>query len=536
MKKYMTKILILIFIVAYTASHAQIEIDTEKKIGISNPPTTSHKIHLKNDDQPTSFYIDSDYSGTNNSFGIDLHLNSASSNNIYGYKASINQTGSAKIFGGHYDITPSGTGKTTGLYNYIRNSGDAIKQGVYNDIRQAAGSNQTIFGIYNIMRSNGTGFTYGTFNSILGAGTGIKYGNYNRVIQDPSSNKAIYGTYNMIYNNGIGNTYGSYNRININGDNSKYGMYSLITQLASSTKGTYGFFTDIRPGVGLGIGANILIRNGGDSERRGINIDLTQLSSSTKKSFGIYSVVKHNGTANFAYGNYNKVILQGSTNSITIGNNILIEPHSTYSNSIYGSKIDIEQDGTTGARYGNYIDVDGGDTRYGIYVDAHDDPNTPIPNVWAGYFKGNICIEDGAIVHASDLRKKENISSIENTLRKLMTLDPKNYNYKSKGGSKKSMGFIAQELEEIFPELVSNVKAPANLVKKTVKSTIDDPESDSPITQELSTFTEKQSEDFKAIDYQGLIPVLVKAIQEQQEQINTLQAELKSLKSNSQNK
>ena len=56
------------------------------------------------------------------------------------------------------------------------------------------------------------------------------------------------------------------------------------------------------------------------------------------------------------------------------------------------------------------------------------------------------------------------------------------------------MGFIAQEVEKVFPELV---------------------------------FTDKQG--YKAVDYPKIMPVLVEAIKDQQVQINELKQKLENL-------
>jgi len=102
---------------------------------------------------------------------------------------------------------------------------------------------------------------------------------------------------------------------------------------------------------------------------------------------------------------------------------------------------------------------------------------------------------------ASDEGLKENIRPLGNTLNKLLEVEGKIYNYKKETPpngilefeellEKETFGFIAQELEDIFPELVD---APS-----TVNS-------------------------YYSINYIGMIPVLVEAIKEQQIQIEQLQ-------------
>jgi hypothetical protein len=84
-----------------------------------------------------------------------------------------------------------------------------------------------------------------------------------------------------------------------------------------------------------------------------------------------------------------------------------------------------------------------------------------------------------------------------------MALKPRKFDWKEgKGQDKKDVrGFIAQEFEQVFPDLIDEWKDPA-------------PEGEEP---------------YKSVR-QDLIPVLVKAIQEQQEMINDLKAEVAALR------
>jgi hypothetical protein len=95
----------------------------------------------------------------------------------------------------------------------------------------------------------------------------------------------------------------------------------------------------------------------------------------------------------------------------------------------------------------------------------------------------------------SDYRLKENITPIENGLDRLNNLNPVKFNWKSDGTS--SEGFIAHEVQEIFSDAVSG---------------------------------EKDAEMMQGMDYGRITPLLVKAIQEQQEQIEQLKTEIQTLK------
>jgi hypothetical protein len=123
---------------------------------------------------------------------------------------------------------------------------------------------------------------------------------------------------------------------------------------------------------------------------------------------------------------------------------------------------------------------------------------------YAGYFSGNVYCS-GAYL-PSDEKLKENIQPLNNGLDKLMKLDVKTFNFKTTEypelnlPAEKQNGFIAQNLENVFPELVK-----FNPAKK------------------------EQPIDFKAVNYIGMIPVLTEAIQEQQKQMEAKDARLDDL-------
>ena len=61
-------------------------------------------------------------------------------------------------------------------------------------------------------------------------------------------------------------------------------------------------------------------------------------------------------------------------------------------------------------------------------------------------------IEADTIMSKSDIRFKENIANLTDCLNKLLKLQSKTYNYKDKTDN--HVGYIAQEVQELFPEVV----------------------------------------------------------------------------------
>lgn len=103
----------------------------------------------------------------------------------------------------------------------------------------------------------------------------------------------------------------------------------------------------------------------------------------------------------------------------------------------------------------------------------------------------------GSVVHNSDRRLKRDINNLPYGLNEILKLQPKAYNWKNREQDYKSFGLIAQEVEPIIKEVVS----------------VNDPE-----TQMLG------------INYTELIPVLINAIQEQQEIILKQNATIEDLR------
>jgi hypothetical protein len=105
----------------------------------------------------------------------------------------------------------------------------------------------------------------------------------------------------------------------------------------------------------------------------------------------------------------------------------------------------------------------------------------------------------------SDLNKKENITDItDNALDLITQLQPKKYNYI--GSDVNKAGFIAQEMEQVIPRLVTGNEF--------------DPTASDDVTTNPTG---------KGVDYMGYTAYLTKAIQEQQTIINDLEARIQAL-------
>ncbi|MGY8867725.1 MAG: tail fiber domain-containing protein, partial [Methylophagaceae bacterium] len=99
----------------------------------------------------------------------------------------------------------------------------------------------------------------------------------------------------------------------------------------------------------------------------------------------------------------------------------------------------------------------------------------------------------GDLTINSDARLKSNIITLGSTLSRLLLIDGKSYTMKANESIAK-IGLLAQEVQAAFPELVK---------------------------------TSNDSEGTLSVNYQGMIPVLLNAIKEQQAQIDELKALIK---------
>lgn len=103
-----------------------------------------------------------------------------------------------------------------------------------------------------------------------------------------------------------------------------------------------------------------------------------------------------------------------------------------------------------------------------------------------------LTLETTNFTQTSDIRKKENVMTIEDAVSNIERLRPVTFDWKSDGTS--DVGFIAQELRDVYPDLVK-----------------------------------EDGEGFLSVAYTGLVAPLVKAVQQQQAMIKALEERLAKL-------
>ena len=109
----------------------------------------------------------------------------------------------------------------------------------------------------------------------------------------------------------------------------------------------------------------------------------------------------------------------------------------------------------------------------------------------------------GSINNPSDIKIKENINDLTNDFcNNIFKIIPKKYNFINDEKKKEHYGIIAQELEDIFPKLITN-------------TIIED--------------SENNINQIKAINYLELIPIMIAKMKIMQNEIDELNIRLENI-------
>jgi len=111
-------------------------------------------------------------------------------------------------------------------------------------------------------------------------------------------------------------------------------------------------------------------------------------------------------------------------------------------------------------------------------------------NRWTAVFAQN------GTIQTSDARLKKSVTNLNYGLGQIMQLRPVTFQWKDSRDTRTHLGLIAQEVDQVVPEVVEHSDDPA-----------------APL----------------GLNYSGLVPVLIKAVQEQQTTITKNDAEIKKL-------
>ena len=315
-----------------------------------------------------------------------------------------------------------------------------------------------------------------------------------------------YGISNYFYDGSSGG-YGLNNEFYLN-NSTVYGVRNLIYYNTSTSYGTYNYIQGTTSQSGSMYGVYNYSQGYGTYNYGVYNNIYNYRSTGTAYAYGAYNNArKYNGNYGRSYGAYNY-----SYNTSSYG-------------SAYGSYNYAYAAGSNDYAYGTYNYAGGGG--YGNY---------------AAYSAGLTYSTGG--FSSSDRKLKKNIRNYEGALSDIMQLQPRVYEfdidkYPTMGLPEvEQLGLVAQELEEVFPNLIKEAHNPTiSMTEEDAKAQgleykiISEAEIDEEGNEVAPAMVEAgEAVDFKAVNYTALIPVLIKGIQEQQAIIDANETMIEELK------
>lgn len=306
---------------------------------------------------------------------------------------------------------------------------------------------------------------------------------------------ASYGVYGYTGSSSSGTGVFGYGYYGVYGSGGTYGVYG--------TGGSYGLYGNSSSGYGVFGSSNSLGVYG------------------TGGSSGSYGTYGYSGNIG-AYGYGSKYGTYGSsagTGAYGFGTSYGVFGTTSAGTGVYGSSTN----GLGGSFYStNY---------YGIRAGTGNSAGN-----WAGVFDGNV-YSFGAF-QTSDKNLKKNITDVGDAMSIINKLKPKNYEFRNdekfallhlpKGSH---YGLIAQDLQEVLPNLVAEVsqelKSPAKQAAVINPKADGTPEPLAAETKETKETTETIQ--IKTVNYIELIPIMVKAMQEQQATIDKQNDKIEAL-------
>jgi len=129
-------------------------------------------------------------------------------------------------------------------------------------------------------------------------------------------------------------------------------------------------------------------------------------------------------------------------------------------------------------------------------------------NIGSSTYRWNDIWATNGTIQTSDIRDKENIQNLNYGLNEILQLKPVSFTWINKSQQEQKLGLIAQDVQNIIPEIVKSKEV-----------------------QLMEDGTEKTVQmDRLGMYYSDIIPVLIKAIQEQNEKIINLQEQINTIK------
>jgi len=307
-----------------------------------------------------------------------------------------------------------------------------------------------------------------------------------------SNNIGSYNTasgYKSLYANtsGVNNTASGYEslRYNSTGDsNTASGyksLYANTTGVNNTSSGWRSLYSNKTGSYNTAAGYESLKFNtiGSNNTAAGYGSLISNSTGSHNTAFGYQSLYNNNtGNSNTAFGFNAMASTSNATNQTMIGYNA----SGVTDNSVVLGNSDVTA---------VYMGEDSGATIYAVGLRTASNAVLTLSEDDATF--ADDLIVSGDVVVSSDSRLKANIVSLGSTLSRLLLIDGKSYTMKKDG--KQKIGVLAQDIQKVFPELVS-----------------------------------EDNKEMLAVNYLGLVPVLINALKEQDDKMSQQQSEIEKLK------
>lgn len=347
-----------------------------------------------------------------------------------------------------------------------------------------SGSGWKLVGSDNFI-TNGTDPQPASFNitgtGVIGQDLVINGINFGKGGSSVTSN-TISGYRSLIYNTiGFANTAGGFYALanNTTGSyNSAFGAQSMYSNTTGAKNVGIGFDALISNTIGVentALGTHSLYSNTDGNDNTAVGFNSLNLNTTGNNNCVLGSAALFNnltGWGNVSIGAYSASTLTSGSDNILIGYNSNVSANNLFNSIAIGANSVVSASNTVQLGNSNITDV-----------------------YSTGVFHG------ASFSSTSDIRLKKNITPLSNAIQTVMKLNPVHYNKRSNLTSNEynidENGFIAQEIGRIMPNAVTATS---------------------------------DSDKLLSINYISIIPVLTKAIQEQQTEIDLLKQEIKILK------
>ncbi|MEP6796083.1 MAG: tail fiber domain-containing protein, partial [Saprospiraceae bacterium] len=370
----------------------------------------------------------SNVSGNNNvSLGYEAGRTATGSGNVFlGYKAGRNETGDNKLYIANSEADPT----QALIYGDFFNKSvtmNGVLEVDHTQTTQDAISGIKMYPPGFCLSSAGV---YGQNNVDDGCGTGVR------------GQGGQYGILGECYGTGSAEYAALFGQANGTNTGVNFGMRSKANN-ASANYGGYGEAISIGAGVNLNFGFKG-IASGAISQNLGmVGVAQGNVGSKYGGSFSAMGTGDNYGLIASASGGTNNYAAWFNTGSVWIANNMGVgQAPNIYQLAIKHSSYGLQiQNSAAGSSYWELWQSGAANGVLNFY--------NSIGNM------ANINYTTGVYSSTSDRRLKENIQPIGSVLSNVMKLEAKSYSYIADTEHKLCIGFIAQDVEPIFPQLVT---------------------------------------------------------------------------------